>query len=123
MDMKFFFSLLVIWSITFGLSAAHGETTTILFLAGERSHKSGEHEFNAGCRLLAKALNEQSGLDVHTRVINGWPEDESVFSEVDAVIIYSDGTKVISHGWEKADQLAKTGVGFMFIALCRSPEP
>jgi len=60
MYIKFFFSLFVFCSIAFGLSTAHGETATILFLAGERSHKSGEHEFNAGCQLLAKALNEQS---------------------------------------------------------------
>ena len=85
---KFFFSLFMFWSIAFGSSTALGETTNVLFLAGERSHKSGEHEFNAGCQLLAKALNEQSGFDVHATVINGWPEDESVFSGVDAVIIY-----------------------------------
>jgi len=120
---KFFFSLLMFWSIAFGSSTALGETTNVLFLAGERSHKSGEHEFNAGCQLLAKALNEQSGLDVHATVINGWPEDESVFSGVDAVIIYSDGTKVISHGWEKADQLAKTGVGLMFMHYAVHPSP
>ena len=92
MYMKFFFSLFVFWSIAFGLSDARGESTNILFLAGERSHKSGEHEFNAGCQLLAKALNEQSGLDIHATVINGWPDDESVFGDVDAIIIYSDGT-------------------------------
>ena len=123
MYIKLFFSLHVIWSIALGLSTAHGETTNILFLAGERSHKSGEHEFNAGCQLLAKALNKQSGLDIHASVINGWPEDESVFGEVDAVIIYSDGTKVISHGWEKADQLVKTGVGFMFMHYAVHPSP
>ncbi|MCK4685864.1 MAG: hypothetical protein KAT44_12960, partial [Pirellulales bacterium] len=104
MSMKYFLSLVMIWLGAFQLSTTCGATTNILFLAGERSHKSGEHEFNAGCQLLAKALNEQSGLDVHATVINGWPEDESVFNEVDAVIIYSDGTKVISHGWEKADR-------------------
>lgn len=123
MYMKFFFSLLSIWSIAFGLSAATAQTTNILFLAGERSHKSGEHEFNAGCQLLAKALNEQSGLDIYATVMNGWPEDESVFNGVDAVVIYSDDTKVVSHGWEKADQLAKTGVGLMFMHYAVHPSP
>ena len=123
MYIKFFFSLLPLWSIAFGLSTATAQTTNIIFLAGERSHKSGEHEFNAGCQLLAKALNEQSGLDIHATVMNGWPEEESVFNGVDAVVIYSDGTKVVSHGWEKADQLAKTGVGLMFMHYAVHPSP
>ena len=41
-----------------GLSAAPAD---IVFLAGGRSHGPGEHEFNAGCQLLAKALNEKEG--------------------------------------------------------------
>ena len=56
------------------VSHATAETTKILFLAGPRSHASGDHEFNAGCLLLAKALNEQSGLDVEATVIQGWPD-------------------------------------------------
>jgi hypothetical protein len=99
------------------------ETTRILFLAGARSHASGEHEFRAGCMLLAKALTEQSGLDVEATVISGWPEDESVFDNVDAVVIYSDGTSVIQNGWEQADLLAKSGVGLMFMHYAVHPSP
>ncbi|MDC0318860.1 hypothetical protein OAL50_04260, partial [Akkermansiaceae bacterium] len=36
----------------------------IVLIAGSRSHASGEHEFRAGCMLLAKALNDESGLNV-----------------------------------------------------------
>ena len=60
------------------------KTTNILFLAGSRSHASGDHEFRAGCMLLAKALNEESGLDAKATVISGWPKDEKVFKGVDA---------------------------------------
>ncbi|MFG0289994.1 MAG: ThuA domain-containing protein [Rhodopirellula sp. JB044] len=102
---------------------ATADTTNILFLAGGRSHASGEHEFRAGCMLLAKALNEQSGLDVEATVISGWPDDSSVFDDVDAVVIYSDGTKVIRHGWDRADQLAKSGVGLMFMHYAVHPSP
>jgi hypothetical protein len=63
----------------FASTAVAAETTKILFLAGPRSHASGDHEFNAGCMLLAKALNEQSGLNVEATVIKGWPEDETAF--------------------------------------------
>lgn len=103
--------------------AAAAETTNILLLAGPRSHASGDHEFRAGCLLLAKALNEQSGLDIKATVISGWPKDESVFDNVDAVIIYSDATKVVEQGWEKTDQLAKSGVGLMFMHYAVHPSP
>ncbi|MEM7015152.1 MAG: ThuA domain-containing protein, partial [Verrucomicrobiota bacterium] len=106
------------------VTAIHAdEPTNILFLAGPRSHASGDHEFNAGCLLLAKALNEQSGLNVKATVIKGWPEDESVFEGVDAIIIYSDSTKVVRHGWEKTDELAKAGVGLMFMHYAVHPSP
>ena len=93
----------------FSVGIVSAETINILFLAGPRSHASGDHEFNAGCLLLAKALNEQSGLDVQASVIKGWPKDESVFDEVDAVVFYSDATKVVEQGWEKTDELARKG--------------
>ena len=105
------------------VDSVQADTTKILFLAGARSHGSGEHEFKAGCMLLAKALNEQSGLDIKATVISGWPKDESVFDGVDAVIIYSDGTKVIKNGWEKTDALVKSGCGVMFMHYAVHPSP
>jgi|GEM_PF-46435 len=93
----------------------------ILFLAGARSHGPGEHEFNAGCQLLAKALNEQSGLDVKATVISGWPKDESVFDGIKALVIYADATSVVSKGWDKVDALAKKGVGIMFMHYAVHP--
>jgi type 1 glutamine amidotransferase len=105
------------------INSAVADTTNILFLAGARSHASGDHEFKAGCMLLAKALNEQSGLDVKATVISGWPKDESVFEGVDAIVIYADGTSVIRNGWEKTDQLAKKGVGLMFMHYAVHPSP
>lgn len=115
--------LLVLFALVLSLAvdAVVAEPTRVLLLAGGRSHSSGDHEFRAGCLLLAKALNEQSGLDVTATVINGWPEDESVFDGVDAVVIYADGTSVIRNGWEKADQLAKSGVGLMFMHYAVHP--
>ncbi len=114
-------SVVLLFASTTATTAA--ETTRILFLAGSRSHASGDHEFNAGCLLLAKALNEQSGLDVEATVIQGWPEDESVFENVDAIIIYSDATSVVEKGWGKTDELAKSGVGLMFMHYAVHPSP
>ncbi|MEM6916221.1 MAG: ThuA domain-containing protein, partial [Verrucomicrobiota bacterium] len=88
----------------------------IVILAGPPSHPSGMHEFFAGSTLLAKALNEESGLPLEVEVVqNGWPQDESVFEGADAVIIYSDGRgKHPVHGNEaKMDAMIDEGVGLM----------
>ena len=92
----------------------------IVFLAGGRSHGPGEHEFNAGCQLLAKALNE-SKLDIEATVINGWPQDESVLDGIKGLVIYADGTSVVGKGWNKVDQLAKSGCGIMFMHYAVHP--
>lgn len=90
--------------------------TKIVIIAGEKSHPSGQHEFAAGSRLLARALNEQSGLDVEAVVVtNGWPKDEAVFNGVKAVVCYADGGgkhPFIGH-LDKVDALAKSGTGIM----------
>ena len=95
----------------------------VVFLAGGRSHGPGEHEFNAGCQLLAKALNEQSGLGIKATVISGWPKDETVLDGIKALVIYADATSVVSKGWEKVDSLAKKGVGIMFMHYAVHPKP
>ena len=105
------------------LSMAASAANQIVFLAGSRSHGPGEHEFNAGCLLLAKALNEQSGLDVKATVIQGWPKDESVLDGIKALVIYSDATSVVSKGWDKVDSLAKKGTGLMFMHYAVHPSP
>lgn len=90
--------------------------TRIVLIAGQVSHPSGQHEFNAGCILLARALNEQSSQPVHVEVVhNGWPEDESVFDGAKAVVIYSDGNdRHPTKGHEeKMEEMVSKGVGMM----------
>lgn len=100
-------------------TSAQGDgTTRIVLIAGPPSHPSGQHEFNAGSILLARALNEQSGLPVEVEVVhNGWPEDDSVFDGAKAVVIYSDGNAKhpVNGHEEKMGALAKAGVGIMFM--------
>ena len=96
----------------------------IVFIAGNRSHASGEHEFNAGCMLLAKALNEESGLPVEAVVLRAdWKNDPSVLDDADTVVIYADGTSGIGGQWEYLDGLAKKGVGMMFMHYAVHPSP
>lgn len=85
-------------------------------ISGAPSHASGEHEFRAGVELLAKALKYQSQLPVDIVISHhGWPEDESIFNDAKAIIIYSDGNN--SHptkGHEaKVDAMIDRGVGLM----------
>ena len=87
----------------------------ILFIAGKPSHANGEHEFRAGCMLLAKALNE-SGLDVEAKVhYYGWPKDESIFEGVDACIIYADAGGRFGEKYAVLDKKVKEGMGIMFM--------
>jgi len=94
----------------------------IVFLAGGRSHGPGEHEFNAGCQLLAKAINEQSGLGLKAVVVSGWPKDESVLDGIKCLVIYADGTSVVGKGWKKVDELAKKGTGLVFMHYAVHPD-
>ena len=59
----------------------------VVFLHGSRSHASGDHEFQAGSHLLAKHLNAQEKVDVEAVVNAGWPEDESILDDADAIVI------------------------------------
>ena len=79
----------------------------VVFLYGSRSHASGDHEFQAGCHLLAKHLNAQKKVPINAVVNAGWPDDESILDDASAIVIYADGTKVIGHGWNKMDELVK----------------
>jgi len=100
------------------------EPKRVVFIAGNRSHASGEHEFRAGCMVLANALNEQSGLPVEAVVLGAdWKKDPSVLDGADTVVIYADGTSGIGGQWEYLDGLAKKGVGMMFMHYAVHPSP
>lgn len=112
--------LLVVGCLSERPSAAEAqvEPKKIVLIAGKKSHGSGEHEFNAGAILLARALNEQSNLPVNVTVIHdGWPEDESVFDGVNAIVIYSDGlgSHPGAQNWKLLDGLMEQGVGLMLM--------
>ena len=115
--------LLVALLCPFLLSAKKdSDRKKIVFIAGNRSHASGEHEFRAGCMVLAKALNEQSGLPVDAVVLGAdWKKDTSVLDDADTVVIYADGTSGIGGQWEYLDGLAKKGVGMMFMHYAVHP--
>lgn len=118
--------LLLALTTPFFLSAKKEEAKKkkIVLIAGNRSHGSGEHEFRAGCMLLAKALNEQSGLNVEAVVVGrDWPKDKSVLDDADSIFIFADNVSGIAGEWEYLDSLAKKGVGLVFMHYAVHPNP
>jgi ankyrin repeat protein len=90
--------------------------TSVLLISGEPSHGPGEHEFPAGCAVLAKALNE-SGLNLEATVHSGsWPEPELLI-EINAIVVYCDGNEdhLLLSRVSELEALAERGVGMVFL--------
>ncbi|MCH2205515.1 MAG: ThuA domain-containing protein [Lentisphaerales bacterium] len=94
----------------------------IVFLHGGKSHGPGKHEYRAGSMLLAEQLKAQSHAKIETLVIAGWPEDESVLDDADAIILYNDSSKVVGKGLSKMHSLWQKGVGIMMIHYAVHPK-
>jgi len=107
-------ALLVSWSFAAVASAA--DTNKIVLIAGRPSHGPGDHEFNAGCKLLAKCLAEVPGVEP-VFVAGGWPKDESVFDGARTLVFFMDagGGHPIIEGehLETIQKLMDKGVGLV----------
>ena len=87
----------------------------IVLIAGPPSHGSGDHEFNAGIKLLTKRLQKIDGVIATSTHDNGWPKDPTVFDNANAIVIYSDGGghhPIVPH-LSEVDKLMSRGVGLM----------
>lgn len=75
-----------------GLAAGSdaAEPKKVVLIAGAPSHRPGEHEHNAGIRLLQRCLGNVAGIETAV-ILNGWPEDPQALRGADAVLVYSDG--------------------------------
>jgi putative membrane-bound dehydrogenase-like protein len=63
----------------------------IVMIAGSASHKYGDHEHYAGCRLLADIIHA-SDVNAKCEIVrNRWPEDDSILDDADTIVIYADG--------------------------------
>jgi ankyrin repeat protein len=98
------------------VSVFAGAPKSVLLVAGKPSHGPGEHEFPAGCDLLAKALND-SGLGIQATVhYESWPESEAL-ANIDALVVYCDGNQDHPLLGKEAGlvALAERGVGIVFL--------
>ncbi len=83
-----FLKILLLFPVFLAPGAMAG--TSILLIAGPKSHAPGQHEHPAGCELLAKHL-QSSGLPISVEVSQGWPQDAAKVAAADTLVIYGDG--------------------------------
>lgn len=110
---------IVLILVTF-VSIAKAETKHLILVAGKPSHPPRMHEFNAGVQLLTKCLEQSTDIKV-TFCLNGWPKDDSILDEADAIVFYMDGggrhevVQEQGQRLERIDALADKGVGLGFM--------
>ncbi len=92
-----------------------GGRKKIVLVAGAPSHASGEHEFNAGVKILARRLKALDTVVAASYHDSGWPKDPSAFDNADGIIVYSDGNRrhPIESNFEEMDKILARGVGLM----------
>ncbi len=101
-------------------SNSYAANKKLILIAGKPSHPPRMHEFNAGVQLLTKCLKQNTEIDV-TYCLNGWPENESILNDADAIIFYMDGGgrhEVVQENGRRLaliDQLADKGIGLGFM--------
>jgi hypothetical protein len=85
-------------------------------IAGTPSHGPGDHEFNAGVRLLDKCLKGFPGLETQV-FLNGYPKDDSALDTADAILCFADGggrhPLILEKRLERIGKLMAKGVGLM----------
>ena len=89
----------------------------IVLVAGHPSHGSGQHEHNAGIKLLTRRLQELDGVIATSYHDNGWPEDSTAFDNANGMVFYADGGRghPVNKHLEKVEALTARGVGMMCI--------
>ncbi|WP_404309016.1 ThuA domain-containing protein [Neorhodopirellula lusitana] len=115
------FAIVLLLNVFFSDASSHAaDAHKLVIIAGKPSHPPRMHEFNAGVQLLAKCLESVDGLEV-VPVLNGWPEDESVFDDADSVVFYMDGGRrheIVQEEGRRLkliDEWAERGVGLGFM--------
>ncbi len=94
------------------------ELKSVVLLAGSPSNRRGQHEYLAGCALLADALRKVEGV-WPILVADGWPTQDSILDGAAAVVVYADGgTKLPflpAARRERMNALMSKGVGLVML--------
>lgn len=87
----------------------------VVLIAGRPSHGPGDHEFNAGVRIIRRCLNDLPNLVAAEYHDNGWPKDPTAFDNADGILMYMDGGSghpvIQGDNLFKMQELMKKGIG------------
>lgn len=90
----------------------------IVLLAGSPSNKPGQHEYLAGCALVAGWLKSVPGV-WPVLVADGWPKNEAILDGAKCVVSYMDGGPKMAFletsRWERMKKLAASGAGLVVL--------
>ena len=114
--------LTLVFSAIFGAASTSAAERHVLFIAGPPSHGPGQHEHEAGSRVMAEHL-ESSGLGITTEVVVGWPEDAALVANADTLVIYSDGLKSHVAAGKHEALLARVAAGKGHVVIHFAVEP
>lgn len=89
----------------------------ILLLAGSVSNKPGQHEYFAGCTLMANWLRQNGAAPI--QVADGWPKNEALLEKAHAIVVYADGgTKLpflAPERFQKMREAVRRGAGLVML--------
>ncbi len=90
----------------------------IVLLAGSVSNKAGQHEYFAGCALMRKWLQAETGV-WPVMAAEGWPKDERIFEGARAIVCYADGGPKLPFiepaRWRVIEKAIAAGAGFVML--------
>jgi type 1 glutamine amidotransferase len=104
-----------------GNAGASDGRKKIVFLAGAGSHGFGAHAHDAGCRILAKALNEAMPGELGAVVSRGWPSEATLLDGADAIVVYCDGGGLLNEHAAELDALMRKGTGLACLHYTLDP--
>ncbi|MCC2669807.1 MAG: Trehalose utilization, partial [Armatimonadetes bacterium] len=123
-----FFLLLACLALLAGGSRAAVQAASgkkVVFIAGKKSHGPGDHEYELGCKLLARCLETSPNLKgVRTEVhLNGWPENPKTLEDADTIVVYCDGSDhneadhplLVGDRLQVLDRQMKRGAGIVML--------
>lgn len=97
----------------------------IILTGDDLNHACGTHEFEAGGIILKSSVEKSILADiVDVTHVHNWPEDTSVFNNVDMVLHYYKGNKfhLLNKNAGLIDALAQKGVAQMFVHYACDPD-
>jgi type 1 glutamine amidotransferase len=90
----------------------------VVLIAGSVSNKPGQHEYFAGCALMADWLRQSPGV-WPVLAAEGWPKNEAILRGAKAIVVYADGGVKLPflapERWALMKEVIEGGAGFVML--------